>query len=74
MRRKTKRIGEPKINVPPELSDTLAEGVAAAMAAHETLVSDEDADTPADMADLFLEELNRLWAEGPADLPAGAAA
>jgi hypothetical protein len=43
-----------------ELVDSLAEGIAAIMAADEAL------EEPADMADLFLEELNRLWAEpGP---------
>ena len=40
------------------LEDSLAEGIAAVMAAG------EDIEGPADMADLFLEELNRLWAEG----------
>ena len=39
------------------LEDTLAEGVAAVMAA------EEDLNHPEDMADLFLEELNRLWAD-----------
>jgi hypothetical protein len=45
------------------LEDNLAEGIAALMAAQEDLVQ------PEDMADLFLEELNRLWAE-PEPLPA----
>jgi hypothetical protein len=44
-----------------ELTDSLAEGIAAVMAA------DRDLDLDADLADLFLEELNRLWAEGPAE-------
>lgn len=39
------------------LEDALAEGIAAIMAAQEEL------DRPEDMADLFLEELNRLWAD-----------
>jgi hypothetical protein len=43
-----------------ELTDSLAEGIAAVMAANEELEDTED------MADLFLEELNRLWAEPPA--------
>ena len=43
-----------------ELSDALAEGIAAVMAANEELEGTED------MADLFLEELNRLWVEAPA--------
>ena len=42
-----------------ELTDSLAEGIAAVMAAGHEL------DLDSDMADLFLEELNRLWAEGP---------
>lgn len=42
-----------------ELADSLAEGIAAVMAA------DQELDTDLDLADLFLEELNRLWAEGP---------
>jgi hypothetical protein len=46
-----------------ELEDTLAEGIAAMMAAGDTLIH------PEDMADLFLEELNRLWAD-PAPLEA----
>ena len=40
------------------LEDTLAEGIAAVMAADEELATH-----PADLADLFLEELNRLWAD-----------
>jgi hypothetical protein len=47
-----------------ELTDSLAEGIAAVMAAGHELELD------ADMADLFLEELNRLWAEGPAEAAA----
>lgn len=43
------------------LTDSLAEGIAAVMAAEELLKE------PEDMADLFLEELNRLWAD-PAPL------
>lgn len=39
------------------LEDALAEGVAAIMAAEEEL------GRPDDLADLFLEELNRLWAD-----------
>jgi len=42
-----------------DLADSLAEGIAAVMAAGHEL------DMGSDMADLFLEELNRLWAEGP---------
>ena len=38
------------------LADTLAEGIAAVIAA------DEQLSRPEDLADLFLEELNRLWA------------
>ena len=43
------------------LTDSLAEGIAAVMAAEEQLKE------PEDMADLFLDELNRLWAD-PAPL------
>ena len=43
------------------LADSLAEGIAAVMAAEELLKE------PEDLADLFLEELNRLWAD-PAPL------
>ena len=43
------------------LTDPLAEGIAAVMAAEEALGQ------PEDLADLFLEELNRLWAD-PAPL------
>ncbi len=43
------------------LVDSLAEGIAAVMAAEELLKE------PEDMADLFLGELNRLWAD-PAPL------
>ena len=46
-----------------QLTDSLAEGIAAVMAA-----SAELGDTP-DMADLFLEELNRLWVEPTPELP-----
>jgi hypothetical protein len=45
--------------------DSLAEGIAAVIAAGEELD-----DEPLDMADLYLEELNRLWAE-PAPLQLG---
>ena len=44
-----------------ELEDSLAEGIAAVMAAGESL--DEEAADAGEMADLFLEELNRIWAE-----------
>ena len=44
---------------PANLADSLAEGIAAVMAAGHEL------DMGSDMADLFLEVLNRLWAEGP---------
>jgi hypothetical protein len=47
-----------------ELADSLAEGIAAVMAAGQEL------DESSDLADLFLEELNRLWAEGPAEVAA----
>ena len=43
------------------VEDSLAEGVAAILAA------DEQLSRPEDLADLFLDELNRLWAE-PAPL------
>ena len=39
------------------LEDSLAEGIAAVMAA------DQELNHPEDLADLFLEELNRLWAD-----------
>lgn len=45
------------------LEDHLAEGIAAVMAAEAELSQ------PEDLADLFLEELNRLWAD-PAPLEA----
>ena len=44
------------------LGDSLAEGIAAVIAADENLSATED-----DLADLFLEELNRLWLEPMAD-------
>jgi hypothetical protein len=44
-----------------ELTDSLAEGIAAVMAAGQELAGTDD------MADLFLEELNRLWAERPVE-------
>jgi hypothetical protein len=40
-----------------DLEDSLAQGIAAIMAA------DEELSRPEDLADLFLEELNRLWAD-----------
>ncbi|MEO6013317.1 MAG: hypothetical protein ABIQ30_07010 [Devosia sp.] len=40
-----------------DLADSLAEGIAAIMAADEELSRAED------LADLFLDELNRLWAD-----------
>jgi hypothetical protein len=40
-----------------DIEDALAQGIAALMAAQEELSQ------PEDMADLFLEELNRLWAD-----------
>ena len=39
------------------LEDSLAESIAAVIAA------DQQLDHPEDLADLFLEELNRLWAD-----------
>ena len=56
-----------KSEQPEGLSDALAEGIAAVMAAAESLVQ------PEDMADLFLEELNRLWFEAPAETTEAAA-
>jgi hypothetical protein len=44
-----------------ELEDSLAEGIAAVMATAESVEGD-GADA-GEMADLFLEELNRIWAE-----------
>lgn len=44
-----------------QLEDRLAEGIAAVMAAGESL--DQEAPDVGEMADLFLEELNRIWAE-----------
>jgi len=46
-----------------QLTDSLAEGIAAVMAASAEL------DDTGDMADLFLEELSRLWAEPAPELP-----
>jgi hypothetical protein len=54
MKRKTKR-GQ-------NLEDSLAEGIAAVMAASES-AGEEPPPEVSDMADLFLDELNRLWAE-----------
>ncbi len=48
----------------PDLADSLAEGIAAVIAAG------EDISTPEDLADLFLEELNRLWVEAAPDTAA----
>jgi hypothetical protein len=45
-----------------ELIDSLAEGIAAVMAASAELADDQDGE---DLADLFLGELNRLWVESP---------
>ncbi len=45
-----------------ELTDSLAEGIAAVMAASERLEGSVDGE---EMADLFLGELNRLWVESP---------
>jgi hypothetical protein len=42
---------------PDALEDSLAEGIAAVIAADDQLAH------PEDLADLFLEELNRLWAD-----------
>jgi hypothetical protein len=47
-----------------QLTDSLAEGIAAVIAAAETLGEQPEAGD--DLADLFLGELNRLWAEQPA--------
>ena len=44
-----------------DLEDSLAEGIAAVMAADESL--GESGPDAVEMADLFLEELNRIWAE-----------
>jgi hypothetical protein len=44
-----------------ELTDSLADGIAAVMAASERLETGVDGE---EMADLFLGELNRLWTEG----------
>ncbi|MEO7221312.1 MAG: hypothetical protein ABIY37_02485 [Devosia sp.] len=49
------------MNETETLDDTLAQGIAAVIAA------DEQLNHPEDLADLFLEELNRLWAD-PAPL------
>jgi len=52
-----------------DLTDSLAEGIAAVMAADEGLEwGDESIEEAVGMADLFLEELNRLWT-APADEP-----
>jgi len=47
----------------PARADTLAEGIAAVIAA------DTELKAPEDLADLFLEELNRLWATPAPDAP-----
>ena len=46
-----------KTEQPEGFEDSLAEGIAAVIAAG------EDISRPEDLADLFLEELNRLWAD-----------
>jgi hypothetical protein len=51
---------------PADFEDELAEGIAAGIAA-DTAPNVEIASDPADLADLFLFELNRLWAD-PAPL------
>jgi hypothetical protein len=48
---------DPEISETETLEDTLAEGIAAVIAA------DEQLNHPEDLADLFLSELNRLWAD-----------
>lgn len=51
-----------------DIEDSLAQGIAAVIAAGEELGQQEAEEThPEEMADLFLEELNRLWAD-PAPL------
>ena len=50
---------DPKTEPFEELEQSLADGIAAVMAAG------EDLEEPADLADLYLEELNRLWANPP---------
>ena len=47
----------PETSEAETLEDTLAEGIAAVIAA------DEQLSQPEDLADLFLLELNRLWAD-----------
>jgi hypothetical protein len=51
--------------VQDDLADTLAEGIAAVIEADAQLAGHEPGE-PGELADLFLEELNRLWA-APAD-------
>jgi hypothetical protein len=53
-----------KSQQPDEVADSLAEGIAAVMAASDQLAE------PEDLADLFLEELNRLWAAPEAEAAA----
>ena len=48
---------DPEISETETLEDALAEGIAAVIAA------DEQLNQPEDLADLFLSELNRLWAD-----------
>lgn len=48
---------DPKTQPTEGLEASLIEEIAAVMAA------DEDLSRPEDLADLFLEELNRLWAD-----------
>ena len=47
----------PETSETETLEDALAEGIAAVMAA------DEQLSQPEDLADLFLQELNRLWSD-----------
>ena len=47
------------------LTDSLAEGIAALMAADE--IPGQPEGPAEELADLFLGELNRLWVEAPAD-------
>ena len=45
------------------VEDTLVQGIAAIMAGGDEAEQDIEAGENAELADLFLEELNRLWAE-----------
>jgi hypothetical protein len=51
------RVMDQKTEQPEGFEESLAEGIAAVIAAG------EDVARPEDLADLFLEELNRLWAD-----------